>query len=135
MPEPAFFAHPIPIKKLHKERPNVHLVDADTFVVVLVLRNGTFRVLRDICPHMGGPLSKGRYDPTEGTLQCQWHGYVFDVATGSLRENPNDEVYACMKYLYGSYKPATRAAYRLATLGYELRGDRLFVRRSVTSET
>ena len=135
MPESAFFAHPIPIKGLRKDRPNVHAVDADTVVVVLVLPDATFRVLRDICPHMGGPLSKGRYDPIEGTLQCRWHGYVFDVATGSFRGNPNDEVYACMKNLYASYKPDTRPAYRLPTVGYEVRGDKLFVRRGPTRET
>jgi nitrite reductase/ring-hydroxylating ferredoxin subunit len=124
-----FFPDPISIKDLRKDRPNVHMVDLETTVVVLVLPDKTFRVLRDICPHMGGPLSQGRYDATEATLQCRWHGYVFDVATGSFKENPNDEVYACMQHLYASFKPDTRPKYRLPTLGYEIRADKLFVRR------
>jgi nitrite reductase/ring-hydroxylating ferredoxin subunit len=127
----AFFPDPIAIKDLRKDRPNVHMVDAETAVVVLVLPDGSFRVLRDICPHMGGPLSQGHYDVTEATLQCRWHGYVFDVETGAFKENPNDEVYMCMQHLYESFKPGTTPRYRLPSLGYELRDDQLFVRRGL----
>ena len=124
-----FFPDPISIKDLRGDRPNFHMLDAETAVVVLVLPDQTFRVLRDICPHMGGPLSEGQYDPKEGTLQCRWHGYIFEVDTGSFRENPNDEVYACMRHLYTSFKPDTRPRYRLPTLAYEVRNNQLFVRR------
>jgi nitrite reductase/ring-hydroxylating ferredoxin subunit len=131
MSDAAFFPEPILIKDLRKDRPNFHMVDAETAVVVLVLPDKSFRVLRDICPHMGGPLSQGRYDATNATLQCRWHGYVFDVETCAFKENPNDEVYACMQHLYESFAPETRPRYKLPSLGYELRGDQLFVSRGL----
>jgi nitrite reductase (NADH) small subunit len=65
-------------------------------VVVVRTAAGELRALRDICPHQGARLSKGRLEaavdgPGVGVyelsddrviLRCPWHGYEFDVETG-----------------------------------------------------
>ena len=38
------------------------------------------------CPHVGGPLDRGRV--TDGVVQCPWHGSQFDLATGKLKRGP-----------------------------------------------
>jgi nitrite reductase/ring-hydroxylating ferredoxin subunit len=44
-------------------------------------REGVVRVLNDRCAHRRAPLSMGRITP-EGSLQCGYHGWCFDGATG-----------------------------------------------------
>ncbi len=59
--------------------------------------DGRFRALRNICPHHGAPLCLGEvtgtmsssgphtydYHAEQYVLRCPWHGYEFDVDTGS----------------------------------------------------
>jgi hypothetical protein len=45
------------------------------------------RVPEPRCPHRGGPLSPCADDP--GLLQCPWHGYRFDAATGACLDDPS----------------------------------------------
>ena len=40
--------------------------------------DGQARALVDRCPHRNVPLSAGRVLPTDGTLQCAYHGWRFD---------------------------------------------------------
>lgn len=42
---------------------------------------GQFQVLDGICPHAGGPLAAGGLDGC--IVTCPWHGWQFDVSTGS----------------------------------------------------
>jgi nitrite reductase/ring-hydroxylating ferredoxin subunit len=43
---------------------------------------GTISAIDGICPHQGGPLAEG---PVEGTLvTCPWHGWQFDVCSGTM---------------------------------------------------
>jgi nitrite reductase (NADH) small subunit len=67
-------------------------------IAVVVVRTplGELKALRDICPHQGAKLSKGRLEaavegpdvgryelsPERMILRCPWHGYEFDVETG-----------------------------------------------------
>lgn len=58
--------------------------------------NGTFYALRNICPHKGAPLCKGRlrpqvdssevyqveFQPSYEILKCPWHLWEFDIKTG-----------------------------------------------------
>jgi 3-phenylpropionate/trans-cinnamate dioxygenase ferredoxin subunit len=58
--------------------------------------NGNFYALRNVCPHKGAPLCRGRLRPlvvSEGVshvdyqrdgeiLKCPWHLWEFDIATG-----------------------------------------------------
>ncbi len=57
---------------------------------------GTFYALRNICPHRGAPLCRGRLRPLVTSpevyrldrerdgeiLHCPWHSWEFDVKTG-----------------------------------------------------
>ena len=79
-------------------------------VGVFVVRtpNGRIHVLRDICPHEGARLSRGRvlecvtgektgqYELVrdEFVIRCPWHGYEFDVATGRCVADPSVRVRA-----------------------------------------
>jgi nitrite reductase (NADH) small subunit len=58
--------------------------------------NGSYYALRNICPHRGAPLCRGRLRPLmvssgvyqvdrerEGEiLKCPWHQWEFDIKTG-----------------------------------------------------
>lgn len=51
-------------------------------------RQGTVRAVDDVCPHRRMPLSKGRITE-DGHLQCGYHGWCFDGATGRCTSIPN----------------------------------------------
>ena len=66
-------------------------------IAVLIVRrpDGTFRALRDVCPHLGVPLSRGTLScVVEGddvgsyrlsdtvVARCSWHSYEYDTDTG-----------------------------------------------------
>jgi nitrite reductase/ring-hydroxylating ferredoxin subunit len=82
----------IPIAALRQNALNVFRVN-DEFTVIVVQVRETIKVVRDICPHMGGPLSKGEYDPVANTLRCPWHGYRFCLNRLELLENPNERLW------------------------------------------
>ncbi len=52
--------------------------------------NGQFCAIDNICPHRGGPLGEGSLDGT--VVTCPWHGWQFDVTTGSSPVNPSARV-------------------------------------------
>ncbi|WP_146875536.1 Rieske 2Fe-2S domain-containing protein [Halovibrio variabilis] len=35
--------------------------------------SGIEHMIQDKCPHRGGPLSRGRWDPVKLRLECPWH--------------------------------------------------------------
>lgn len=47
---------------------------------------GTFRAIENFCPHKGYPLADSRV--TGNVLECEWHGWQFDVATGQCFTAP-----------------------------------------------
>jgi nitrite reductase/ring-hydroxylating ferredoxin subunit len=49
---------------------------------------GVARALEDRCPHRRAPLSRGCVLES-GMLQCGYHGWTFDGATGQLKDIPN----------------------------------------------
>ena len=51
-------------------------------------RQGVARALEDRCPHRRAPLSLGRVRDN-GWLQCGYHGWSYDGATGKLIDIPN----------------------------------------------
>jgi nitrite reductase/ring-hydroxylating ferredoxin subunit len=55
--------------------------------VALSVHDGTIRAFCNVCPHKGGPLHEGRWS-SAGTVQCPWHGYVFDLSTGECLSRP-----------------------------------------------
>jgi 3-phenylpropionate/trans-cinnamate dioxygenase ferredoxin subunit len=64
--------------------------------------NGRFYALRNRCPHQGGPLCDGplvswlssprpgiyEYDPDRPLIECPWHAWTFDLATGQSWFDP-----------------------------------------------
>jgi nitrite reductase/ring-hydroxylating ferredoxin subunit len=70
----------------------------------VVAANGELRAIRNRCPHHGAPLClgtvrqregglPGSYTPSNRTvLRCPWHGWEFDLDTGSCPEDPSMRV-------------------------------------------
>lgn len=64
---------------------------------------GRFYALRNRCPHQGAPLCEGRvkgttlpgppyqyvYGRDREIIQCPWHGWEFEIATGRTYFNPH----------------------------------------------
>jgi nitrite reductase/ring-hydroxylating ferredoxin subunit len=125
---PDFYPRPIRLGELRMGKVNRCRLDDEVEVAVILRREGLV-VIGERCPHMGGPLSDGRYRTGEGAIECPWHGYRFDVRTGKLTENPNDAVFACLKGLYVCHKPERRPRYRLELLSCEMVGEQAYVRR------
>jgi nitrite reductase (NADH) small subunit len=48
--------------------------------------HGNFYAISDTCVHRGGPLGEGEL---EGNIvTCPWHGWRYDVTTGTNATNP-----------------------------------------------
>jgi nitrite reductase/ring-hydroxylating ferredoxin subunit len=72
-------------------------------ITVARKRDGTFRALRNRCPHQGGPLSDGKCEaylvgPDVGSyvmsaerdvVRCPWHHFEFDLDTGRCVADPD----------------------------------------------
>jgi 3-phenylpropionate/trans-cinnamate dioxygenase ferredoxin subunit len=72
------------------------IVDIDGRSVGLFNIDGRFYAIRNLCPHHGAPLCRGRvvgaivpsdpteyvYRPDKKVLRCPWHGFEFDIETG-----------------------------------------------------
>jgi nitrite reductase (NADH) small subunit len=54
---------------------------AEGRVIALFRVGDEFFALDGVCPHAGGPLGKGRLDGC--VVTCPWHGWQFDVRTGT----------------------------------------------------
>ena len=58
-------------------------------VPLLVVRRGDrIDVLSDRCSHLAGPLHEGLVDSEAGCVTCPWHGSVFSLEDGSVRNGP-----------------------------------------------
>ncbi len=51
--------------------------------------NGEIFALDNLCPHMGGPLGEGELEGA--CLTCPWHGWQFDVRSGTCENMPGDD--------------------------------------------
>ncbi|HVG18417.1 MAG TPA: Rieske 2Fe-2S domain-containing protein [Blastocatellia bacterium] len=58
------------------------VVEIDGRPIALFNVNGEFHALDNICPHRGGPLGEGYVDCNNLTVQCPWHGWSFNLASG-----------------------------------------------------
>ena len=47
---------------------------------------GKLHAIHNTCLHRGGPLAEGEIDGD--LVTCPWHGWQYDVTTGSCRTNP-----------------------------------------------
>jgi 3-phenylpropionate/trans-cinnamate dioxygenase ferredoxin subunit len=71
-------------------------VEIDGRAIAIFNVGGTFRALRDVCPHQGAELSGGtvvrsvtadqpgayEVDAKRVLVKCPWHGWEFDLETG-----------------------------------------------------
>src|SRR2546428_3975020 len=105
-PEPAdaFYAEPIELSDLHRDTVNVRRVGEGVEVVVIPHADRLF-VMREVCPHMGGPLGEAKFCAGDRTLNCPWHGYVFSVETGELTRNPNEQIMAPLRRPSTCFRP------------------------------
>ncbi len=53
---------------------------------------GTFYAIENFCPHRGAPLADGNL--CGHTVECDWHGWRFDVRSGACLNNPAQPVEA-----------------------------------------
>jgi len=123
-----FYSKPIHITQLKPEF--VNLVDLEEELQVVVIKKADgISVIADVCPHMGGYLSQGKYCTKSSTLQCPWHGYIFNVDTGGFIENPNEIIWGNLRYPTEHFKPKTTPKYKLNKLEYEIDQDKIYIRR------
>ena len=54
--------------------------------------NGEFYALDNSCVHRGGPLGEGHVDQNNMTVQCPWHGWVYNLNDGVSPINPSAKV-------------------------------------------
>jgi nitrite reductase (NADH) small subunit len=63
------------------------LVTVDGRWVGLFNLEGEYHAIDNICLHRGGPLHEG---PRAGCLvTCPWHGWQYNVTTGTLVQDPS----------------------------------------------
>jgi nitrite reductase (NADH) small subunit len=55
-------------------------------IVALFNVGGDFRAIDGICAHAGGPVGKGVLKGC--VVTCPWHGWQYDVTTGTSCLNP-----------------------------------------------
>ncbi len=48
--------------------------------------DGTYHAIDNICLHRGGPLSEGTL--RDCIVTCPWHGWQYDVRSGTLVQDP-----------------------------------------------
>jgi nitrite reductase/ring-hydroxylating ferredoxin subunit len=100
---------------------------------VILRRGDDVTAIGEICPHMGGDLTRGRYCAREKTLQCPWHGYIFSVETGDLLKNPNEDMVKPLRVPSAFWKPEKTPRYRLQRLPCQLRDGKVHIGREGSS--
>lgn len=51
---------------------------------------GRFYAVENFCPHRGAPLADGNL--SGATVECDWHGWRFDLRTGACLNRPADRI-------------------------------------------
>ena len=49
--------------------------------------DGVYHAIDNVCLHRGGPLAEGTL--TGRVVTCPWHGWQYDVTTGTLVQDPS----------------------------------------------
>jgi len=81
----------VPVMKLSDLPPGqCAAIEADGIGIALCNVDGTVYALDNTCPHAGGPLGEGRLDGP--FVECPWHGWRYDVRSGTRPENPEIRV-------------------------------------------
>ena len=67
-------------------------VQAGDTTIALFKVEGRCYAIANACPHRGGPLAEG--DLEGHVVHCPWHGWTWDVRTGTNVRQPSSKV-AC----------------------------------------
>jgi sulfite reductase (ferredoxin) len=62
-----------------------HLLQVDSWRLLVLKRDGRWLVMENRCPHRGGPIGAGTI--VDQLIQCPWHGLRFEIATGRCIES------------------------------------------------
>ena len=62
-------------------------IDLASKQIALFNVSGKFYAIDNKCRHRGGPLAEGDVDGT--TVTCPWHGWEYDVTTGTNLDDPS----------------------------------------------
>ena len=65
-------------------------VDVNGKEIALFNLDGKFHAIDNTCLHRGGPLGEGEIDGT--TVTCPWHGWQYDVTTGTNLDDDTAQV-------------------------------------------
>ena len=87
--------------------PGRKVIEVDGIAVGVFRLDGKFIAYENVCPHMGGPVCRGKiiarveerladdktslglaFSEDQTNVVCPWHGYEFDIATGRHQGNP-----------------------------------------------
>jgi nitrite reductase/ring-hydroxylating ferredoxin subunit len=63
---------------------------ADGTELALFNIDGEFYAIENFCPHRGAPIADGRL--CGPVVECDWHGWLFDVRNGSCITRPNSSI-------------------------------------------
>ena len=66
------------------------VADVEGRSIALFRVNDEYFALANVCLHRGGPLGEGNL--TGSVVTCPWHGWKFDVRTGSFTVIPTLKV-------------------------------------------
>jgi nitrite reductase/ring-hydroxylating ferredoxin subunit len=77
--------HPIGRPQELRFDPGAAVTVGDLEIAVFPL-GSTYVAMVNSCPHAGGPLADGIR--SGDSIECTWHGWSFDLATGACRTVP-----------------------------------------------
>jgi len=90
-------AHPVRLVKIAAEDTPAEgtgkVVKVDETMLALFRVEGHCYALANACPHKGGPLGEGEL--TGHVVTCPWHGWTWDVRTGTNVRMPALKKVAC----------------------------------------
>jgi len=61
---------------------------------------GAFYAIQNVCVHRGGPVGEGELDGT--TITCPWHGWSYDLTTGTSESPPGAQLPTYRVHIVGS---------------------------------
>ena len=50
-------------------------------IIAIFRHGGKLFAVDGVCMHQGGPLARGKL--CQGTIECPWHGWTYDLTTGN----------------------------------------------------
>ena len=71
-------------EKINRDKPQLLIING--IRIALAFTNDKFFAVQDACTHNSESLSKGKINAF-GEIICPWHGYRFDLQSGSARDS------------------------------------------------